>query len=207
MGDLLNWLRDNWAVIAEAPLAFALWTAILLGLCWFVVSYLKSNQIGNLESRISLRDDEISDYKRKLDGASPEEARDRIEKLEAEVASLKPRRLEADQAKKIKEVASKKSGSVSVATDIAVSDAKTLSGGIAAAFNAAGWVVSTPMVMGPSFNPACGLGVTISNEIEPTDQERSVMGALDAAGLTYEVLARSNYASESVEILVTSKID
>lgn len=80
MGGLLTTLKENWDVIADAPLAFMIWTIVLLGICWAILSYIKRHQIGDLKSRLSLRDDEIADLKRKLQGASPDEAGARVDR-------------------------------------------------------------------------------------------------------------------------------
>jgi hypothetical protein len=72
MGDPLKIIRDNWAVIAQAPWAFVALAIVLGVLIWVGLTYLKDHQIGNLESRIRLKEDEIADYKRKLEGATPD---------------------------------------------------------------------------------------------------------------------------------------
>jgi hypothetical protein len=88
MSNLMQTLRDNWAVIAQAPWAFLVVTVLLAGTIWLVVKALKAEQVGSLEARLKLRDDEIADYKRKLDGASPQQAHDRIEALERRIGQL-----------------------------------------------------------------------------------------------------------------------
>lgn len=47
-----------------------------------------TKRISDLEERIRLRDDQLSDYKKRLDGASPDQAADRIAALEMQVAEL-----------------------------------------------------------------------------------------------------------------------
>lgn len=95
MGDLISTLKENWAVIADAPLAFAIWTLILLAIIWAIVTWAKANQVGDLESRITLRDDRIAEYERKLDGASPQQAHERIERLEGRIAQMEADRFAA----------------------------------------------------------------------------------------------------------------
>lgn len=64
MDSIVHTLKENWAVIAQAPWAFLVWTAVIAGALWAVLSYLKSDQIAALEARIKLRDDKISDLER-----------------------------------------------------------------------------------------------------------------------------------------------
>lgn len=74
MGDIISTLKENWAVIVDAPLAFAIWTLVLAALLWAILTWAKSNHIGDLKSRLSLKDDLIAEYQRKLNGASPQQA-------------------------------------------------------------------------------------------------------------------------------------
>lgn len=67
--DFIAHIEREWAVITGAPLLSVIWALVLLVLSWIAVSRMKAHQIGNLESRIAFRDDEITDLKRKLNRA------------------------------------------------------------------------------------------------------------------------------------------
>ncbi len=51
-----------------------------------ILRSMKAQEIADLNSRLTLRNDEIADYRRKLDGKTPDEAKDFVEALEMEVA-------------------------------------------------------------------------------------------------------------------------
>ncbi|OBX19845.1 hypothetical protein A9995_04630 [Erythrobacter sp. QSSC1-22B] len=156
MENLLTSLRDNGEVIADASFAALTWAILIGALMFALVRALKANQIGDLQSRLSLRDDEISDYRRKSEAASPVEAAARIEALESEIALLRPRSLTAAQAQKITEPVQNSTGQASVAANMASPDASAFAAAIGRAFQKAGWIVSTPAVLGMSNSPARG---------------------------------------------------
>lgn len=84
--------------VASLPVIGKAWpTVIGLIIVALVVGFaagrfMFSERIATLKSRIEARDEKISDYDQKLEGASPDEARKRIEALELQVKALSPRR-------------------------------------------------------------------------------------------------------------------
>ncbi len=107
MREMVRTLRDNWSVIAGAPWAFAIVAGLMSGLIWIVLKEFSKrqieglkHQIENLEARLKLRDDEIADYKRKLQGATPKEAGERIAELERQVLELQPKQRSLTQDQK-----------------------------------------------------------------------------------------------------------
>lgn len=88
MNDLLTAIKDNWEVIAEAPAPFAVWVLVVTPAIWGIVNWANDKRISDLNSRMLLKDDIIAEYRRKLDGATPQQAHDRIENLEARIANM-----------------------------------------------------------------------------------------------------------------------
>ena len=91
MDGIVTTLKANWVVIAQAPWAFVIVTAVITATLWIVINFFKAVQFEALEARLKLRDDEIGDYKRKLAGASPDEAKARMEALEKAINALQPK--------------------------------------------------------------------------------------------------------------------
>jgi len=92
-------LASEWQAFMNAPF-LTLGLVLLAGVAvWFAAMWLTANKIESLEGRLALRDDRIAEYERKLAGASPDEAKARIDDLERKVADLKSahRSLTADQ--------------------------------------------------------------------------------------------------------------
>ena len=78
---ILRHIYESWALVQGAPAA----AIALFVLGCFAASFWNSRRSGILKERCEALKDEVSRYKAKLDGATPEEARARIEKLEATI--------------------------------------------------------------------------------------------------------------------------
>jgi hypothetical protein len=71
-------------MILDAPLIFSTALAALLGVAWWAINWRYSGVIETKDGIIAL-------YKERLNGASPDQARDKIEGLQAEILALKSR--------------------------------------------------------------------------------------------------------------------
>ncbi|UYW33604.1 hypothetical protein [Methylorubrum extorquens] len=74
--------------IRQAPLPFLAAIIVVFLAAWKGARHLYDNQIKALEARLKLKEDEAGDYKRKLEGASPDEAKERLEALQHRVQQL-----------------------------------------------------------------------------------------------------------------------
>ena len=146
-------------MILQAPATFAMALAILGGLIWGAMSWSYSSQIANLQSRLSLKDDQIADYKTKLEGATPDEAKRRLDALELQVKALSPRRLTEEQKGKIGQSLKGSLGSIQIIQDMGAPDAKAYTADLALAFQAAGWAVALPAVLGLGNPPPSGVAL------------------------------------------------
>jgi hypothetical protein len=88
MDQFLTKLAEQAAVIRAAPYPFALAVLIVAGAIWFVVNYAYSAVLSSKNAQLELADRKISDYKEKLNGATPDQAAAAIAGLEKQVASL-----------------------------------------------------------------------------------------------------------------------
>jgi hypothetical protein len=79
MESLIRYFAGEGRVIRRVPATFSLGIALSAAIIWAVLNWQYSEQITNLNSRISLRDDQIADYKTKLGAAIPGEAKTRAE--------------------------------------------------------------------------------------------------------------------------------
>jgi len=194
MEALIEYLAKEGRVILQAPATFSVALVLCVGVIWaaFSWAYLsrfegQSSTLSSLEGRLKLKDDQISDYKDKLSGATPLEAKKRIEALELQVTALSPRRLTTEQKAQISNSLAGAAGSINIGSDMAVADAKPLAADLASAFQAAGWRVNLPMFMGLSDPPASGLGLRIANPSQPSQVDKRVQAALRAANLVFDV--------------------
>jgi hypothetical protein len=67
------------------PKTFALVIAVIIAIVWLIANYSYSTVLSNKNSQIELQDRQLADYKQKLDGATPDQAKAKIEGLERAV--------------------------------------------------------------------------------------------------------------------------
>jgi hypothetical protein len=187
MEALIKYFVGEGRMILQAPATFAIGLVILGGIIWGAMNWTYSSQINNLQSRLSLRDDQITDYKTKLEGATPDEAKKRLAALELQVKALSPRRLTEEQKAKIIQSLNGVSGTIQIAQDMGAPDAKAYTGDLALAFQAAGWAVSLPAVLGPGNPPPTGVGLRVTNPAAMQPIELAAKRALDAAGIAFDI--------------------
>lgn len=154
----------------------------------------KAQQIADLESRLTLRNDEIEDYRRKLNGDSPDEAKARLDAMEAQLrefgpklAALGPRFLTAEQQNTLTGVLSSRPAKVQISQDAATHDSKPFGRHFIAAFREAGWEVATATIVGVGFPPPTGVGLFVKNTQELDPEESAVLRACQAANVAIDV--------------------
>jgi acyl-CoA synthetase (AMP-forming)/AMP-acid ligase II len=91
-----QWLQEvvnGWPMIwANIPTFIAILVVMLVAV-WIALNYLYGQQIASKDAQIQLLDRQVADYKDKLHGASPDQAKARIDALEKRLGQFEPRRL------------------------------------------------------------------------------------------------------------------
>jgi hypothetical protein len=87
MESFIKHVLGEMRVIADARVVFSTALLVAIGAVWWVMDWRYSGVISHRESEIRL----LNAYKDKLGGASPDQARARIDALEATVKKLEPR--------------------------------------------------------------------------------------------------------------------
>lgn len=175
-------------------------------------------RLSNIQSTLDLRNAQLQDYKDKLSGATPEEAKARMNALEARIdeivprlEALGPRRVTVEQRQAMAPILDQCRGAhVSIASDAASVDAAQMVKGLLAAFNSAGWVVSTPTVLGLGNPPPSGIALRAENLAQLRPEERCVADALRTAGLEYDLQVggrgRALNDHVAVELILTTQL-
>lgn len=198
-------LEAEWRVLTGAPILSLGLLAAGAVMAYLAARWRFSGKIEHLEERIRLREDRIADYEEKLKGASPEEAKARLDSLESAVTALRPRRLTEEQRRTLAAHVRNRRGRIEIAQDMAVADARLLTADLVSAFREAGWEVRSPSVLGPAAQPITGLGLSISKDAPELQQ--TVAEALRAAGIQFDAVSEMP-PSELVDVmlLVTVRI-
>jgi hypothetical protein len=189
-------------LFASAVAAFGIWAAI----SWSYSSRFEgqASTLSSLESRLKLKDDQLADYKSKLDGASPDEARKRLAQLELQVKALSPRRLSEEQKAAISRSLAGSKARIDIMQDAAAAEIKPLSADLASAFMAADWAVNIPVVMGINAPPPSGVGLRglPSGSLSPA--QARVKAALEAAKIEFDWMAPSRHDDKAdAELVLT----
>jgi len=84
MDQLIKYILDETRVIGDAPAVFAGTILVIAAIIWWAMSWRYSGIIKNRERTIAL-------YKNRLGGASPDEAKAKMDSLEGQIWTLKDR--------------------------------------------------------------------------------------------------------------------
>jgi hypothetical protein len=84
MDQIIKYVLSEIRVISEAPVAFSACLLVLAGVIWWAVNWRYSGVIDSKDGIIAL-------YKERLNGATPDQARAKIEGLEAQISALRSR--------------------------------------------------------------------------------------------------------------------
>lgn len=213
--DFIKHMTGEWKeILAGAPVSFCIAVVVAGGLIWGVVNWRYSSIIENYESRLKLKDEQLSDYKEKLNGATPAEAKARLDTLEQQVKSLLPRRLSGEQAQAIKNEINSSRFAVAIIHDAAAADVKMLAGDFALTFQSSGWAVTTPIAMGLGNAPPSGVAVRVQNPSSLRPAEQAVKRAFENAKIPFDlqgglsgVPANFQMSNPDVEIVLTSRLN
>jgi len=151
-----QWMQDltaGWPMIRANLATFFVILMLMLGAVWIVLNWSYGTIIASKNGQIELQDRQLADYKDKLHGATPDQAKAKIEALEQTVRMTVGSRwavLSRDEiatlAGKLKEIEKSRA---SIMYENALG--KELAQNIFEAFKAAGWT-------GATIGPGSGLG-------------------------------------------------
>lgn len=193
--NLVGFLQENWPALTAAPGTFLF--AVLIGsvAAFLFLRLIFNGQISTLRERLAQRDDLIAEYREKLQGATPEEARARIDRLEAQVNPLvhkmkemEPRRLTAIQKTAIIAKLSKMRGAfLMLQREMQAHDTLELVEDFLATFHEAGWEGRINNRMSMDITAGTGLALCVNDPKALTPAEKCVAEALQSAGLPFDV--------------------
>jgi hypothetical protein len=210
-----QWMQDltaGWPMImANLPTFFVL-AALITGVVWWLMDWRYGGVIAGRDGAIANRDSEIAllkgqrdDYKDKLKGATPDQAKARIDALEARFASLEPRRLTTSQRAGLIARLTSRMGDVPAITIVSETSGDSLqfAADFASVFRASGtWNVSEGSFMGLGSRPMSGVAVRITDP--PSRAATVVMNALRSEGIGFDI---QQVPEMGLALLICPKID
>ena len=205
-------LRQEARAIASAPILVGAGIVLLTALIWGCMHWSYQGLLSGKDAHIVSLDCRLADYRDHLNGASPEEARRRIDALEVEVKTLHirltPRRLTGAQREAISDRSRRPSGtpsrSIIITAQDSCSDCKAFASEIAEALRIAdNWTVTSQLLTDLGGRPSSGLGIRVAEPTRPPPEAVVLQQALRSAGLAFSMLRADT--SSGVELLVTER--
>ena len=217
MPDWLTFLLKEWAVVAPGPVTFVA-VVILLGMAiWFAAKFTYSERltrkdelIATKDIQIALQERQIAEYKDKLQGASPNEARAMIDGLQVEIEKLRPsRRLVGSKREQfMRKLRSSDSTAVSICLshDNSCADCSQYAMDIYAAIKiATRWQVTYESVQQSPFPVACGLKIVVRNPLNLPEEAALLLMAFRELWIAVEVAGGIPYGGHVFELSVSEK--
>ncbi len=209
-GSFAKWMSQEWATVSHAPLIFLACLIVAGLMIWRVVHWQYSTQLAHAQSALSLRDAQVQDYKEKLSGATPDEAKARLDILEEKLNKLSPRRISDSQKSAIvSAIRPFKGCQVNLVKDGAAPGMERFVRVVTSAFVDAGWSVNPGMVIGIANPPNCGVRLVVQSPADLTSPQQGIAAGLRGAGIHFELQAgraRGNPPADA-ELLFTSRIE
>lgn len=184
---ILRHLEREGQVILQSPLTFTISALVVATALWWLFQWRTSDRIESLEGRIKLRDDQVANYKAKLSGATPDEAKARLDALERQVMALAPRRLTDDQRRKLKKALTGVRGTIEIAHDVAAADARRLAADFTTVFQEANWTIVSASVMGIGAHPLTGIALQVADTVSLSPLELHLKRAFEEAEIDFDL--------------------
>ncbi len=213
MPGVVERFREEARAVAAAPVLLAIVILVAIGVIWGTV-YLSYRQIiTNKDAYIASLSRRVADYRDKLGGASPEEAKQQLDALRNEVATLRlrlqPRRLTTMQRQQIIDRSLLPAGAqprpLTVIHQRDCTDCAAFAAELADALQAAGgWIVSTESIPNPNQRPRAALAIRVPDALRPPPEAKTLQQALLFAGLPFAMM--SGGTGSAIALLVLERI-
>jgi len=213
MADGFERLRQEAAAIVSAPILAGAILAVALAVMWLALHWSYRAALENKDNHIAFLERRLSEYRDRLNGATPDEARKRIDTLDAEVKTLRlrlqPRQLTQAQRQAIIDRSRLPAGTqpadLRIAHEASCSDCRAFAEELAGAFGERdNWRVTTAAIEAPAERPRTGLGVRVEQPLRPPPEAVRLQESLRSARLPFDVIAGD--IGTAIELIVTERV-
>jgi hypothetical protein len=196
--------------IADVPVAFIGSLLVVGAIVYLSMRWRYRRVTSELEIRLKLSEGRLAEFAEKLNTVSPDEAKARVDELEARLSvltqQLSPRRLTDRQRVIMRDVIVRPvrvNCSIDIEHDMSCSDCKNYAQDFCAVFAAIpDWRVNALGFYDLEQIPASGLGLHVVDPDNLTTTEFLVLNALQQAGIPHDVV-RGRTQQTDVGLLVT----
>ena len=206
-------LRQQISAVASAPLLFAIALLAIVAVVWGVLQVSYRTILSNKDRHIAMLERRVADYRDVVSGATPDEARRRIEAMETELKTLRlrlqPRRVTPEQRQAILDRSRLPAGAqpraVTVVTADSCSDCSAFASELVAALrDTNAWTVNATTQSDLSERSRVGLAIRIQDRLRPSPDAMVLQQALRSAGLEFIMLGGA--VGSNAELLVTERV-
>ena len=198
-------IAREWLAVTSAPFLYVAASSAICTIVWIIsrwhysgVIATKDAQISSLSHTIDFVERQRDDYKEKLNGATPEEAKAKIADLERRILILEPRRLTPQQREIIQKVLASSRGqnhALAIVHDMSCSDCNIYADEIGDTIKSyPGYTVHDFSVMSPAVKSPKGVAILSPREptIEPANAALDpttelIVQSFSQAGIPFDV--------------------
>ena len=196
---------------ANLPTFFVI-LALMIGTVWIVFKWSYGTVLDSKNSQIELQDRQLADYREKLHGATPDQAKARIDDLEGRLRRVEqagPRSLTTEQRQALTQNARVPAGvryALTVTSEGGCPDCPVYASAFERALRDAGWGVQNGMVMGPGQRPVQGIALMVPDPANLSVEASTLQRALRAAQIDVELIQRAPpFGMPPIELLITAR--
>lgn len=206
-------LFDGWPMIrANLPTFFVI-LVLMVGAVWIVVNWSYSTIFASKNSQIELQDRQLADYKNKLQGATPDQAKAQIDELEGRLKRIEqagPRPLSQEQRQTLTQNARVPGAAryvLTITSEGGCPDCPVYASAFERALRDAGWGVQNGIVMGPGQRPVQGIALLVPDLANLSIEASTLTRAFRAAQIDTELIQRPAppFGMPPVELLITAR--
>jgi hypothetical protein len=211
MPDWIARVRQEAAAIASAPIAFLVIILVAGGVMWTVIHLSYTAHIASKNTQIAFLERRLAEWRDRMSGMSPDEARARLAALETQVRTLQqraqPRSLSNDQRQSLIDRARLRPGlqyTVTILRQEGCSDCEHFAAKIAVALReSTSWSVSTGTLPATADKPRYGVAIRVADPLRPPPEGTRLQDVLQAGGVSFEMIAGGTGAGP--ELLITER--
>jgi hypothetical protein len=187
---IVKYVLGELRVIGGAPVSFFAALLVLAGAVWWAMDWRYSGIIANRDAELGSAKAVRDEYKEKLQGATPDQAKTRIDTLEARIKRLEPRTLTPDQRNQIAKFVSVPTGStyvLSVMSNMDCKDCNEYATDFQSVLHDAQWFLQPAKIMAnPGASPK-GVAIVTPDLSAPLPEAIALRQALLAANIPFDV--------------------
>lgn len=188
MQQILDEITKNWVALQPVlPIVFTLMLSCLV-VGFAAGRFFLDQTVRNLDSALKLADRQVADYKAKLDGASPDEVREKLDRLETTVRRLAPVELDDEHVIAARKALRVHTHSIVVfATGATGTSFPKLTSQLRRIFEDEKWAVQSAILIDQSAPSPTGIALYLNGHAERVAQSLAVKEMLDASGVEYSL--------------------